>query len=170
MCKEVGIPYKSPHKLRHGHAIFGLKHANTMEDMKAVSLNLMHSSITITDSIYTKLNAEGINTTITRMVRGDTQAQATEEKEIHVRQEDLEAALLKVLRNNPDLVREMQQPLSQHDDMVDLWKRKELYQNSGAKDKKILIIPGADHNDIMVVNQSLYFDTVEEFIKACMAE
>ena len=35
-----------------------------------------------------------------------------------------------------------------------------------AEDKKILIIPGADHNDIMVVKQDLYFNTIEEFIKA----
>jgi integrase len=46
------VAYKSPHKFRHGHAVFGLMHAQTMADYKAVSMNLMHDSIEITDRIY----------------------------------------------------------------------------------------------------------------------
>lgn len=46
------LPHKSPHKFRHGHAVFGLLHAQTMADYKAVSMNLMHESIEVTDSIY----------------------------------------------------------------------------------------------------------------------
>ncbi|MFC1847498.1 alpha/beta hydrolase [Chloroflexota bacterium] len=53
------------------------------------------------------------------------------------------------------------------DQMISVEEGEELYQNSGAKDKRILIIPGADHNDIMVVKQSLYFGTIEEFVKTC---
>jgi integrase len=48
----VDLQYKSPHKFRHGHAVFGLLHAQTMADYKAVSMNLMHDSIEITDSTY----------------------------------------------------------------------------------------------------------------------
>ena len=44
--------FKSPHKFRHGHAVYGLLHAQTMADYKAVSMNLMHDSIEITDSTY----------------------------------------------------------------------------------------------------------------------
>ena len=36
------LPYKSPHKFRHGHAVYALQHAKTMADYKAVSMNLMH--------------------------------------------------------------------------------------------------------------------------------
>jgi len=54
----------------------------------------------------------------------------------------------------------------EYDQIISAEEGKELYQSSGAQDKRILIIPGADHNDIMVVNQSLYFDTIEEFVKA----
>ncbi len=54
----------------------------------------------------------------------------------------------------------------EYDQLISVAEGEELYQNSGAQDKRILIIPGADHNDIMVVNQSLYFDTIDEFIKA----
>ena len=31
----AGLPYKSPHKFRHGHAVFGLQHAKTMADYQS---------------------------------------------------------------------------------------------------------------------------------------
>lgn len=52
LCKLAGIPYRSPHKLRHGHAVYGIKHARDMKEFKAISQNLMHGSISITDGIY----------------------------------------------------------------------------------------------------------------------
>ena len=55
----------------------------------------------------------------------------------------------------------------EYDQIIPVTEAKELYQGSGAQDKRILIIPGADHNNIMMVEQSLYFDTIEEFVKAC---
>jgi integrase len=48
----VDLEVKSPHKFRHGHAVYGLLHAQTMADYKAVSMNLMHDSIEITDRTY----------------------------------------------------------------------------------------------------------------------
>ncbi len=54
----------------------------------------------------------------------------------------------------------------EYDQIVPVEEGKELYRNSGAQDKRILIIPGADHNDIMSVKQNLYFGTIEEFVKA----
>lgn len=54
----------------------------------------------------------------------------------------------------------------EYDELISIKEGEELYQNSGAQDKKILIIPRAGHNDIIMVKQSLYFDTIEEFIKA----
>jgi integrase len=44
--------YKSPHKYRHGHAVYSLSKCKTMADYQAVSRNLMHSSLAITDGIY----------------------------------------------------------------------------------------------------------------------
>jgi len=55
----------------------------------------------------------------------------------------------------------------EYDELISIQEGEELYRNSGAQDKRILIIPGAGHNDIMMVKQSLYFDKIEEFIKAC---
>jgi len=52
----------------------------------------------------------------------------------------------------------------EYDQIISIEEGKELYQSSGAKDKRILIIPGADHNSIILVKQNLYFDTIEEFV------
>lgn len=52
LCQAAGVPYLSPHKLRHGHAVYAIERAQTIGDLKAVSQNLMHSSLVITDGIY----------------------------------------------------------------------------------------------------------------------
>jgi integrase len=56
----ANLPYKSPHKFRHGHAVYALQHAKTMADYKAVSMNLMHEDIRVTDSIYAPLAGSDI--------------------------------------------------------------------------------------------------------------
>ena len=53
--KRVGLAYHSPHKFRHGFAVYGLKNAITFSEYKAVSQNLNHSSINTTDRIYSIL-------------------------------------------------------------------------------------------------------------------
>jgi site-specific recombinase XerD len=57
----------SPHKFRHGHAVYGLKLAKEVGDLKAVSMNLMHSSIGITDSIYAVLSDSDMQQKIARL-------------------------------------------------------------------------------------------------------
>jgi alpha-beta hydrolase superfamily lysophospholipase len=54
----------------------------------------------------------------------------------------------------------------EEDQTIAVTEGKELYQYSGSKDKRILIIPGAGHNDIMMVDSNLYFDTIKEFVTA----
>lgn len=51
LCEAADIPYLSPHKLRHGHAVYAIERALTVGDLKAVSQNLVHSSLVITDGI-----------------------------------------------------------------------------------------------------------------------
>ncbi len=67
-------------------------------------------------------------------------------------------------------IRQVRQPTliihGEYDETISVEEGKELYRSSGTQDKEILIIPGAGHNDIMLVKQSLYFDTIEKFIKA----
>ncbi len=54
----------------------------------------------------------------------------------------------------------------EYDQIISVKEGEELYGNSGAQDKRLLIIPRADHNDVMIVKQNLYFDTIDKFIKA----
>ena len=54
----------------------------------------------------------------------------------------------------------------ERDQILPVSEGQELYQHSGTPDKKLLIIPGADHNDVMVRDQNLYFDTIEEFVRS----
>jgi hypothetical protein len=46
------LPFHSPHKFRHGNAVYSLKLAKDIAALKAVSQNLMHSNISITDGVY----------------------------------------------------------------------------------------------------------------------
>ena len=64
----AGIPFKSAHKFRHGHAVFGLMHAQTMADYKAISVNLMHDSLTVTDEIYARIMENDVKTRIQGLV------------------------------------------------------------------------------------------------------
>jgi len=63
----AGLSYKSPHKFRHGHAVYALQHAQTMADYKAVSMNLMHEDIRVTDSIYAPLAGNEVQQRIARL-------------------------------------------------------------------------------------------------------
>ena len=55
-----GLPYHSPHKFRHGFAVYGLKKVNTFSEYKAVSQNLSHASINTTDQIYSILSEDDV--------------------------------------------------------------------------------------------------------------
>ncbi|MHA1280462.1 MAG: tyrosine-type recombinase/integrase [Candidatus Helarchaeota archaeon] len=65
--ERVGLPYHSPHKFRHGFAVYAIKHAKDMSDMKAISQNLMHANISITDGIYGGLSDMDIKKQITSL-------------------------------------------------------------------------------------------------------
>jgi len=49
---DNNLPYHSPHKFRHGHAIYVKKHAKSFADIEALKENLMHESIQTTDRLY----------------------------------------------------------------------------------------------------------------------
>ena len=67
----AGLPYKSAHKFRHGHAVYGLQHAQTMVDYKAVSMNLMHEDIKITDEIYAPILSNEVQLRIDRLAASE---------------------------------------------------------------------------------------------------
>jgi integrase len=64
---KAGLPYKSPHKFRHGHTVFGLQHAEKMADYKAVSMNIMHNNIKTTDEIYAPILNEEVGYRISNL-------------------------------------------------------------------------------------------------------
>lgn len=61
ICASAGVEYKSPHKLRHGHAVYGIKAVKDLKGLKAVSQNLMHSSVSITDGLYGNLVEDDVH-------------------------------------------------------------------------------------------------------------
>ena len=69
LCVRAGVPYHSPHKLRHGHTVYALKLARTVSDLKAISQNIMHNSLTTTDSIYGILPSEDVAQRIAGLVQ-----------------------------------------------------------------------------------------------------
>lgn len=61
VCKMAGVTYKSPHKARYGHIHLGFSKARTAEERKAVSVNVMHESLSITDEVYARMSSDHVN-------------------------------------------------------------------------------------------------------------
>jgi hypothetical protein len=53
---KVQLLYHFPHKFLHSHIQYGLEHSKTIADFKAVSMNVMHANMEITDEFYSNLN------------------------------------------------------------------------------------------------------------------
>lgn len=54
----------------------------------------------------------------------------------------------------------------EHDRLVPLHHGKDLYESLGSGQKELVIIPRADHNDIMFVDSKKYIDAIENFLSA----
>ena len=92
----AGLSYKSPHKFRHGHAVYGLQRAKTMADYKAISMNLMHGDIRVTDSIYATLSSAELKD----RVMGLSTSSATADAETAVADEELAKKLIALIRQS----------------------------------------------------------------------
>ncbi len=53
----------------------------------------------------------------------------------------------------------------QRDTLVPLQNAKDIYESLGSQDKRLLVIPSATHNDIMLVGFKDYFKAIREFIE-----
>jgi esterase/lipase len=51
------------------------------------------------------------------------------------------------------------------DSLVPLENAEAIYQHLGTREKKLLIIPSATHNDIMLVGFKDYFNAIQRFIE-----
>jgi uncharacterized protein len=52
------------------------------------------------------------------------------------------------------------------DEIIPFEQAEVLYQNVGSKDKRLLPIPNAGHNDIMLIGMEQYFQAVKEFVSS----
>jgi alpha-beta hydrolase superfamily lysophospholipase len=50
------------------------------------------------------------------------------------------------------------------DSLIPLEEAKDLFENAATKEKRLVIIPEADHNDIMMADMPTYFGAIEEFV------
>ncbi len=73
-------------------------------------------------------------------------------------------------RERMDRIRQISVPAlvihGEWDNLVPLQEAKDLYALLGAAQKKLVIIPKADHNNIMFADPELYFETIQKFIAA----
>ncbi|MEM1723859.1 MAG: alpha/beta hydrolase [Candidatus Jordarchaeales archaeon] len=54
---------------------------------------------------------------------------------------------------------------AENDTLIPVSEAIELYENSGAEDKELFIIPGADHNDLWFVAGEKYYDKIKAFVE-----
>jgi pimeloyl-ACP methyl ester carboxylesterase len=52
----------------------------------------------------------------------------------------------------------------ERDSLIPVDEGMRLYEELGSKDKRLLIIPGADHNDMMLVGTDQYFSAIRDFV------
>ncbi len=89
--EAVNLPYRSPHQFRHGHAVYALKQAQDIADLKAVSMNLMHANLSITDGVYGVMSDQDIS----RRIGGLGKASPDRD---HARAGELESRLARLER------------------------------------------------------------------------
>ncbi len=55
LCEHTHVPYMSPHKLRRGHIVWAESQCRSVVEFKAISQNVMHESMNLTDTRYSTL-------------------------------------------------------------------------------------------------------------------
>ena len=55
---------------------------------------------------------------------------------------------------------------AENDSLIPLEQAKDLYEHVGTEAKRLLVIPDADHNDLLMRGMQQYFRAIEEFITA----
>lgn len=52
----------------------------------------------------------------------------------------------------------------QRDTLIPLWQAEKLHSFAGARSKELQVVPGADHNSLIMVGGILYFETIRRFV------
>jgi len=92
--ESAGLPYRSPHQFRHGHAVYALKQAQDVADLKAVSMNLMHSKLSITDGVYGIMSQRDISKRIQGLGKTLANQQFQNSQELQAQLDRLEQLML----------------------------------------------------------------------------
>ena len=79
LCKQSGVDYLSPHKIRNGHGVYGVKSVTSIEEFKAFSQNMMHESMEITDRLYGRLARNDVRKVISSL-GGNQKAEPVDEE------------------------------------------------------------------------------------------
>ncbi len=87
---KVDLPYHSPHKFRHGHIHYGLERAKTIADLKAVSLNVMHANIRITDQTYSRFSEDEVHVRVEKLSKVEINEQEDSEADFKLFEKFLE--------------------------------------------------------------------------------
>lgn len=53
----------------------------------------------------------------------------------------------------------------QKDTLIPLWQAEKLHAESGARNKELQVVPGADHNSLIAVGGKYYFQAISRFIR-----
>ncbi|MBN1919851.1 MAG: site-specific integrase [Anaerolineae bacterium] len=77
LCESIGISYKHPHCLRHGHIVYAVKRARDMKALTAISQNVGHGDLTVTLQVYGKLTGDDIQVSIASLTQSDTFSPST---------------------------------------------------------------------------------------------
>jgi len=56
------------------------------------------------------------------------------------------------------------------DNLVPLEEAQDLYANLGSKDKELVMIPAADHNNVMFVDLGRYLSAIQQFVLTTAAK
>ena len=96
LYQAAELPYKSPHKFRHGYATYGLSHCQSMAEYQALSRNLMHANIAITDKTYAHIEERDRARLLAVLVRNPTLQPDNELRGYleHLSRDDLKQATL----------------------------------------------------------------------------
>jgi alpha-beta hydrolase superfamily lysophospholipase len=71
--------------------------------------------------------------------------------------------------NNSNKIEQFTKPTfilhGQYDQLIPLWQAETLLAASGAKSKELQIVPGADHNSLIAVGGTHYFQAIKIFVE-----
>jgi integrase len=86
----------SPHQFRHGHAVYALKNAKDVSALKAVSQNLMHENLSITDGVYGILSERDVREEIVSLGKKVESGEYGDLAALGLLMEQLQAAIVRI--------------------------------------------------------------------------